>query len=59
MDKDNLEVRPPFIYLDSCKTSKADISSLKAFKQKKKGSGSKKPSKVTCGDFEPYELSIT
>ena len=60
MDEDNEEVHPPFICRDSChKTLQADISSMKAFKQKKKGSGSKKPSKVIRGDFEPHELSIT
>ena len=52
MDKDNEEVHPPFICRDSCcKTSQADVSSMKAFKQKKKGSGSKNPSKVIHSDF--------
>ena len=59
MDEDNEEV-PPFICRDGCrKNLQADILSLKAFKQEKKGSGSKKPSKVICSDFEPHELSIT
>ena len=55
VDEDNEEVHPPFICRDSCrKTLQADISNLKAFKQKKKSSRSKKPLNVIRGDFEPH-----